>query len=360
MPVTIQTTEQIRCKHCGSPAIVKYGSYKGVPRYWCKSCKRKFKADDKQFKMKTSTEQVATALHDYYDGGSSVRAIGRHILQETGSTPSSATIYEWIQKYTQYIKDSIKDYRPKVGDTWIADETVLKIGGQNVWLWDIIDSDTRYLLASRLSMSRTTRDAQILMDRAIKTAGKNPKAVITDKWSSYLDVRYGGDTEHKQGSPFSTGEDSTSQIERWHGTIKARTKVMRGLKNLETAHDFVDGFLAYYNYLRPHESLDNKTPAEVAGIVYPYKNWTDIIREHKPSVKVQVLHVERDTLRLPKAQISKLPRIPSITPPAPRISKPAPTISNAIYRRGKLVSRRSMGRGTRLVTKGKRGRGMIL
>jgi putative transposase len=316
MGVTIQTTEQVICKHCGSTAIVKYGSYKGVPRYFCKSCQRKFKADDKQFKMKTATEQVATALHDYYDGGSSVRAIGRHILQETGNTPSTATIYEWIQKYTEYIKDSIKDYHPKVGDTWIADETVVKIGGQQLWLWDIIDERTRFLLASRLSISRTTRDAQILMDRAVKMAGKHPKVVLTDKLASYLDVRYGKDTEHIQGSPFrilSSGE-STSQIERFHGTIKARTKVMRGLKNIESAHDFVDGFLAYYNYLRPHETLENKTPAEVAGINYPYKNWDELIRRHKPTITIEVMHVERGSLPLPKTQIGRprrqgLPRV---------------------------------------------------
>jgi transposase-like protein len=248
--------------------------------------------------MKSETEQVATALHDYYDGGSSVRSIGRHILQETGSTPSTATIYEWIQKYTQYITDSIKDYHPKVGDVWIADETAVKIGGQNVRLWDIIDSKTRYLLATRLSVSRTTRDAQILMDRAKKTAGKNPRVVLTDRLASYLDVDYGKGAEHRQGSPFATNEDSTSQIERWHGTVKARTKVMRDLKNLETAHDFVQGFLAYYNYLRPHESLDTRTPAQESGISYPYKNWDELIRKHKPSRKVTIEHVKRGTLKI--------------------------------------------------------------
>ena len=44
---------------------------------------------------------------------------------------------------------------------------------------------------------------------------------------------------------------------------------MRDLKNMESAHDFVDGFLAYYNYLRPHEGLEGKTPAQEAGITYP-------------------------------------------------------------------------------------------
>lgn len=322
MPVEIQKVETVKCPHCDAEAVVKYGSYKGVPRYWCKVCNRKFRWVDKQFKMRLSTEQVATALHDYYDGGSSVRAIGRHILAETGSTPSTATVYEWIQKYTQYLTDSIKDYHPKVGSIWIADETCVKIAGQNVWLWDLIDQDTRYLLASRLSTSRTARDAQILIDRAIKLAGKEPKVVLTDKLASYLDIRYGKDTEHRQGSPFaikSSGE-STAQIERFHGTVKARTKVMRDLKNLETAHDFVAGFLAFYNYLRPHESLDNRTPAEVAGITYPYRNWGELISNYKPSHKVTVEHVKRGTeIKIHGFKAGR--HRTRITPPIPRISE---------------------------------------
>ncbi len=328
MPVEIQTVETVKCPHCGSEAIVKFGTYKGTQRYYCKFCHRKFRWVDKQFKMKSSTEQVATALHDYYDGGSSVRAIGRHVLQETGSTPSTATIYEWIQKYTEYLTDSIKDYQPKVGSIWIADETAVKIAGQNVWLWDIIDQDTRYLLASRLSTSRTTKDAQILIDRAIKLAGKNPKVVLTDKLASYLDVSYGKGAEHVQGSPFSTVQgESTSRIERWHGTVKARTKVMRDLKNLETALDFVAGFLAFYNYLRPHESLENKTPAEAAGITYPYRNWSELISKHKPSHKVSVEHVKRGTeikirgFKAGRRRTRITPPMPSITPERPRLER---------------------------------------
>lgn len=25
----------IQCKHCGSPNVVKYGTFEGVQRYWC-------------------------------------------------------------------------------------------------------------------------------------------------------------------------------------------------------------------------------------------------------------------------------------------------------------------------------------
>ncbi|MBI4379180.1 MAG: DDE-type integrase/transposase/recombinase [Nitrospinae bacterium] len=300
--------------------------------------------------MKLDTNLISSALNMYYEG-MSIKAVRRHLLQEHNHAPSTATIYEWIMKFTQYATDSIKDYHPEVGDVWVADETVLKIDGQNVWFWDIIDSKTKYLLASRVSRSRTTRDAQILIDRAIKTAGKAPRTVLTDKLASYLDVNYGKGAEHLQGSPFKFEEsgESTSEIERFHGTLKARTKIMRGLKNIETAHDFTQGWLAHYNYLRPHESLNDRTPAEVAGIIYPYRNWQDIIREHEPTTKITIEHQPRDRVKLPTIQVGR-PRLSKrrlrITEPMPRITPKSPKLPKGDYYAGRgMISRHPFSGG---------------
>jgi transposase-like protein len=65
---------EIACKHCNSEAVVKFGTYKGAQRYWCKSCQRKFKAGDTLFHMKTPTNQVSSALNSYYEG-MSIKAI---------------------------------------------------------------------------------------------------------------------------------------------------------------------------------------------------------------------------------------------------------------------------------------------
>ena len=53
-------------------------------------------------------------------------------------------------------------------------------------------------------------------------------------------------------------------MERYHGTFKERSKVMRAIKKPDSA--FVRGQRIYYNYLRPHTTLEGKTPAEAAGI----------------------------------------------------------------------------------------------
>lgn len=320
-----QPTLNPPCKSCGSTHVRKYGLYKGVQNYFCDDCGSKFNLKDTTFHMKTPANEVSSALNAYYEG-MPISPIRRHLLQEHAHAPSTATIYEWIQKYTQYATDSIKGYSPKnIGDTWLADETVLNIDGQDLWLWDIIDDKTRFLLATRLSRSRTKQDAQMLIDRAIKKAGKHPKLVITDKLASYLDVSYGKGVEHRQGG-IARVEDNTQKIERFHETLKQRTKVMKGLKNLESAHDFIDGWLVHYNYLRPHEALGDKTPAEVAGVEYPYKNWADIIRKHKPSVKITIEHYPRTAIRLPESHVGRLSkrvritqRTPNITPKTPRL-----------------------------------------
>lgn len=157
--------------------------------------------------------------------------------------------------------------------------------------------------------------------------------MITDKLASYLDVRYGKDTEHIQSRPFAV-EDNTQLIERFHETLKQRTKVMRGLKNIESAHEFISGWLVHYNYLRPHHSLKDKTPAEVAGVDFPYKNWADIIRKHKPSKPVIIEHQPRNSVRIEQPQtIGRKRKRVRVSKKLPRITQPMPSITET---RGKL------------------------
>jgi transposase-like protein len=113
----------------------------------------------------------------------------------------------------------------------------------------------------------------MVIKEAKRKAGSIPKVVTTDKSSSYLDrieQAFGADTDHIQSRPFTTDTHSTQKIERWHETLKERTKVTKGLKTLETAMQFVDAFLVRYNYFRWSEALEGKTPAEEAGIRFPY------------------------------------------------------------------------------------------
>ncbi len=130
--------DNLVCKHCGSSGIVKFGTYEGVQRYWCKICKRKFKDYDTTFHMKTDANPVSSALNMYYEG-MSIKAIRRHLLQGFNNAPSTAIIYEWIMKYTQYATDSIKGYKPPFLIGMMPRETLLVPPYCSRW-WALGDS----------------------------------------------------------------------------------------------------------------------------------------------------------------------------------------------------------------------------
>lgn len=303
------------CKYCQSSYTRKYGWYKETQLYFCDGCNRKFAPNDSLFHMKTPANQVSSALDMYYKG-MSITEIREHLQQEYQNTPSGSTVFKWTQKYTNEAVKESENYRPKVGDVWIADETYVRVdqkkrGDSQVenpyvksrkakWVifWDIIDADTRYLLASHITTTRGTKDAKALMDKAAAMAGKAPRVVVTDALAAYLDgieLAYGRDTKHRQGAPFDI-ENNTNLIERLHGTIKERTKVMRGFRTAETAQRFLDGWKVYYNFMKPHESLNSKTPAEAAKCDYTFRDWSDITRMAKPQVQVLVTPAKVEVL----------------------------------------------------------------
>lgn len=271
---------QIKCKYCGSPDIIKFGKYNNVQYYWCKDCKRKFSGTEAIPKMHTPTHQIADALNMYYEG-LSLSEIRRNLIQQHKNYISRISAYNWMERFTKLAIEQTEKYKPDVGGIWVADETMIELDGENIWFWDLIDTKTRFLLASHMSYTRTSKDAGILMEKAFKKTGTYPRIIYTDKLRAYLEgieQVFGGETRHTQGSPFDI-ESHHNYIERFHSTLKERTKVMRGLKTMKTARLFLDGWLVHYNFFRPHMSLNDRTPAEVAGIKCPLHNWRDVVEQ---------------------------------------------------------------------------------
>lgn len=84
-------------------------------------------------------------------------------------------------------------------------------------------------------------------------------------------------------------------MERMNGTVRERNKVMRGLKNEVTP--IAKGFQIYYNFIKPHQSLNGETPAQKAGIgIGSEENkWLQLIK--------QSLAVKSDSNILPRGKI---------------------------------------------------------
>jgi len=68
-------------------------------------------------------------------------------------------------------------------------------------------------------------------------------------------------------------------------------KVMRGLKREDTP--ILTGYQIYHNHIRPHETLDGRTPAEASGIRIEGKNkWMTLIQNasRHPTVNRETSH----------------------------------------------------------------------
>lgn len=274
----------VKCKFCGDwESVVQYGkTAKGTQRYLCRRCGRTFLDNAAKGRMQYPIEAVASALNQFYEG-LSLSEIRRQLQLSHRVSPDDSTIYRWIVQYSKKASKSLNNVSVKAGSTWIADETVVKLkekGGSNIWFWDVLDAKTRLLLGSHISEGRTTKDAQILMERAARRANKIPRAIITDKLAAYLDgveLAFGAETKHIAAKRL-TATPGTQLIERFHGTLKSRTKVMRSLWRKGTARIIMDGWLAHYNFFRPHQTLGGKTPAEAAGADTPFKSWKDVVK----------------------------------------------------------------------------------
>ncbi len=286
--VVYTETVAIACKFCGSQNVVKDGVRSGMQSYWCKNCQRKFAGNNALPGMRVPPDRIATAVNLFYEG-LSLAEIQRSLGQIYGQTPSDSTVYEWIVRFTKVAIAKAQGYKAHTGTTWAADETVLNVaGGQtkagdpnSIWFWDVLDEKTRFLLASHLSLTRTIRDAEALFIQARQRTDTVPQFIVTDKLRAYIDGIervFGADAKHIQSEGMAS-DTHNNLIERFHGTLKQRTKVMRGLKSKESARLIMGGWLVHYNFFRPHESLKGKTPGQAAGVGFPFTNWKDLVME---------------------------------------------------------------------------------
>jgi len=146
--------------------------------------------------------------------------------------------------------------RTRPNSLWQCD---LKLVGAR-WLVGILDDHSRFVPGSDLFDEGTAENVIWLFDRAVHEFGK-PRETLTDHGSQFWSVR--------------KGESSFDQYCLQHG-IKhilggigkptTQGKIERWFRTYDLEHDRFPlhrKFIHYYNFERPHMSLNYKTPAEV-------------------------------------------------------------------------------------------------
>lgn len=175
----------------------------------------------------------------------------------------------------------------KARAVWHIDEMKVKNGGKWSWLWNVMDEETRFMLVSTISKTRNISDARRVFQKAKQTAKSDPKFVVSDGLPAYIKAfKKEFFTLRKPRiqhirKPRFIDHTNNNIVERLNGTVREREKVMRGMKGDMTAEEIVNGFRNYYNFIRPHMSLDGQTPAEASGLDLQLgeNKWLNLIKK---------------------------------------------------------------------------------
>ena len=226
-----------------------------------------------------ATPHEKGAAVDMYFDGISYRRTAENMDQYFGRKTNPMSVYGWVRDLTKKADSVLRPMKVKTGTIWVADEVVINVGGQDYWLFNVMDTQSRFLLSAYLSPTRTTRAAATALAMARERAEKPPVILKTDGLASYRGAIPRAFPTHKVNHLVSQGvkaEINNNLSERLQGTIRDRDKTLRGLKARDTGQAYVDGLVTHYNYFRPHAGLKGKKPAEAAGAEIPFDSWEDV------------------------------------------------------------------------------------
>jgi transposase-like protein len=202
----------------------------------------------------------------------SLRKVKTHIEQFSETTISHTAIAKWLKRYSFLVKSFTDSIPIQTSGVYHADEIYVKCDGEQNYFFDLIDAESRFLVATFYDKEKGLHGAKGLFNITKKRAEK-PISVYTDGLPAYMNVipktwyslkgKKGEEVEHIR--IIDQHDYRNNIIERVQGTLRERIKVMRGFKNPKSAQAILELLTVWYNFIRVHQGIGS-TPAEKAGI----------------------------------------------------------------------------------------------
>jgi len=125
--------------------------------------------------------------------------------------------HEAVRQWWHAIKD-LFTIEKKERNILAIDETKVKVNGKQCYIWAVIDVETKEILSTLVTFSRSHIDTMTIMKKALKFCSNKP-LVLTDggPWYPWAIKRLGCSWEHKT-------RGLRNNIERWFGRLKFKIK----------------------------------------------------------------------------------------------------------------------------------------
>ena len=227
--------------------------------------------------MRNNENKITGCMNLYYSG-ISLRKIQHHLQMFAPKNSHYSNVYRWVVKYAEMISRITDRFEIESGKELMSDEMEYSRLGEQNWFVDTLDTETRSMVSSGFIKSRTNEDMTKILKLAKAKTGDSVKIITTDAMLGYPTILSKSFGYHKKfysndrrpskiihNVVKSSERGFNHKIERLHGTIRDRTKIMRGFHgSLDSAKAIMSGMKIYYNYIRKHQGIGNRAPQEEA------------------------------------------------------------------------------------------------
>ena len=247
------------------------------------------------FKIHNSLNTLCLALTFHISLGISARKTA-FVLRNVFNLPISyQTILNYIEIVAPYCHRFNLAYKGEVDHIQAGDEIYIKVRGKNHFVFFFISSKNRKITAYHIEKSRDTLPAVIAINEAISTASPGEEiTLVTDGNPSYpagihfINQNHEPNLTHKKVVGLQNLDKESEEflpfkelIERLNRTYNFHTRAAGGFNSVNGAIALTTLFVTYYNFLRPHISLNYSVPIPLEplkGIDTLQSKWAKIIK----------------------------------------------------------------------------------
>ncbi|WP_207655289.1 DDE-type integrase/transposase/recombinase [Clostridium thermosuccinogenes] len=255
-------------------------------------------------RLYVSPHVLGLILTYHVNFGLSTRMTAALMREVHGVSVSHQSVSNYADAVATNIKPFIDNYKYDLSDSICGDETYIKVLGKWHYVFFIFDAVKKIILSYPVSANRDVKAAIYALDEALSKFDKLPEdlTLIFDGNPIYMlaqhyFAQYGIHFDIKQVIGL-TNDDPISEeyrplkqiIERLNRTFKGNYRPTNGFNNYAGSVSFLTLFVAYFNFLRPHSSLEGRVPVvleELKDRPNMPARWVTLIKMSQEYIKAQ-------------------------------------------------------------------------
>lgn len=234
------------------------------------------------FKIRKSDNVLGLVMAFYISFALSARKTSLILKWVFGEEVSYQTVLNYAKAAAYYAHPFNLKNKRDIDDISVGDETYIRICGAYNYVWFYLSTKTRCITAYHLSDNRGTIPAVAATNEAIRTADKDQDIIIvTDGNPSYIEaiqfLNKDRSEDHKikhiQVIGLQNNDEVSEEyrpfkqmIERFNRSYKHHIKPAAGFNSYDGAMALTTLFVTYYNFMRPHGSLNYQPPIHIAQL----------------------------------------------------------------------------------------------